>query len=330
MPRNSPCAFPNKYRESTDSCCNPYVATDRLQMTDRMRSAAATSAAGAGRLTVSNLLRRFKSLLRGRKPVEVLARPNFAPPPALASAGGAILPLPTESSEDRKREGDRPTGDPITVAAESSVETMTPDSSEDDCVLKPDNVGQADADVPNDETQPDAEAAAPSNGSAAPLDQATKLRELLGNLTVGRVDRSTDAAGQFESIRSELRDLIGLVRREIGEAHDATDAALTDLKSRGVAHADSLVQIHEDLNLMHGTQIDSVQHVSELSRALADHTAAQGRLADAVEELRNRLATEHEAVLGHLMATRRILAAVIIIASVVVTIVTSLAVLVIA
>lgn len=301
---------------------------------DRMTSAAATAAHGAGRLTVSNLLRRFKSLLKGRKPVEVLARPNFAPPPALASAGGAILPLPTEANDVSKQDEDHPEDTLVSTTSDppEGTELTGEDAGDHDSV--PVIVGGSEQDGPTaaepsgagDEIQAD-EAA---NGSVPPPDQATKLRELLGNLTVGRADRSADATEQFDSVKSELRDLIGLVRREIGEAHDSTDAALTDLKSRGVAHADSLVQIHEDLNLMHGTQVDTVQHVSELSKALADHTAAQGRLADAVEELRNRLATEHEAVLSHLMATRRLLAAVVIIASVVVTIVTSLAVLVIA
>lgn len=119
----------------------------------------------------------------------------------------------------------------------------------------------------------------------------------------------------MRALREEVASLAATLSNEQQDRHEIMQAALKDLAGHAGAHNQSLVQVHEDLQLMTQTEREAVARISDLSHAAADQTTAQQELAETVRKLEAKTAAEVEALSAALARTRQTILAVTLIAT---------------
>jgi chromosome segregation ATPase len=130
-----------------------------------------------------------------------------------------------------------------------------------------------------------------------------------------RLDPPDSLEAQMRALREEVASLTATLSSEQQDRHEVLDSALKDLAGHAGAHNQSLVQMHEDLQLMTQTEREAVSRISELSHAAAGQTTAQQELVESVRKLEAKTAADMEAITIALTRTRQTILAVTLIAA---------------
>ncbi len=153
-----------------------------------------------------------------------------------------------------------------------------------------------------------------STSSTSTLEEDSESSEAPHNRFV-EPDEPLTLEGQMRALRQEVASLTATLSSEQADRHEQLASALKDLASHAGAHNQSMVQVHEDLQLMTQTQRDGVSRISDLSQAADRQAKAQQALEETVRTLEAKSAADYEALSTALARTRQTILAVTLIAT---------------
>jgi chromosome segregation ATPase len=152
-----------------------------------------------------------------------------------------------------------------------------------------------------------------SNGSTAEANAAASPRRTEPVASPDAEPRSLQA--QMRMLREEVTSLSATLSSEQADRHQELTQALKDLAEHASTHNQSLVQMHEDLQLMTQTQREGVSRITDLSQAADRQAQAQQTLAETMRKLEAKTAADYEALSAALARTRQTILAVTLIAA---------------
>lgn len=139
-----------------------------------------------------------------------------------------------------------------------------------------------------------------------------------GDRNLAPLDGDDDPHGleaQMRALRQEVAGLASTLSAEQADRHGQIAGALKDLAGHASAHNQSMVQVHEDLQLMTQTEREAVNRIGELSQAASRQAEAHSETAETVRQLEARLTSDIEALSAALTRTRQTIIAVTLIAT---------------
>ncbi|MCK4872351.1 MAG: hypothetical protein KAS72_06470 [Phycisphaerales bacterium] len=283
---------------------------------------------------MSRIFRRIGTLLQNRHPIEVPIPSNLTNHLAVAERADAVEVAEPKEVPDDARAPEVSPPPPPPLPPLPAVEFPTPadqPEAEDDAVeptdLHPDPHSDDEPEPTVDEAPSDVVGPEPATNDVLSVDDPVQqLHALLSDLP-DRLSELGDLSGQIDALRTDMHRELASLGSKVKDHRDTLDDALTDVRAHAGAHGDSLIQIREELELVARKEAEAVAQFDRLTTVVKRQNEAIQRMAAAMASLQDRLSHEHDALMGFIASTRKMLLTAVILAAVAVAVVVPVAML---